>query len=69
MSNLATSLQKAADELKKEGHSQSLPDATAVAAAVEQALQQHFGESSHDSAPSGVPRSLDTALRSADLLY
>ena len=43
VSNLASSLAKAASELKKEGHSQGLPDATAVARAVEQALQKHFG--------------------------
>ncbi|KAL3147452.1 hypothetical protein ABBQ38_014510 [Trebouxia sp. C0009 RCD-2024] len=43
VSNLASSLEKAASELKKEGHSQGLPDATAVARAVEQALQKHFG--------------------------
>ena len=43
VSNLASSLAKAASELKKEGHSQDLPDATAVARAVEQALQKHFG--------------------------
>ena len=46
MSNLATSLEKAAAELKKEGHSEDLPDATAVARAVEQALQKHFGMAS-----------------------
>ena len=43
VSNLASSLAKAASELKKEGHSQGLPDAAAVARAVEQALQKHFG--------------------------
>lgn len=43
VSNLATSLDKAATELKKEGHSEGLPDATAVARSVEQALQKHFG--------------------------
>ena len=43
VSNLAISLDKAASELRKEGHSQGLPDATAVATAVEQALQKHFG--------------------------
>ena len=43
VSNLASSLAKAASELKKEGHSQGLPDATAVARTVEQALQKHFG--------------------------
>lgn len=43
VSNLANSLDKAAAELKKEGHTQDLPDATAVARAVEQALQKAFG--------------------------
>lgn len=43
VSNLASSLEKAASELKREGHSQGLPDAPAVARAVEQALQKHFG--------------------------
>lgn len=45
VSNLANSLEKAAAELKKEGHTQDLPDATAVARAVEQALQKAFGKS------------------------
>lgn len=45
VSNLATSLEKAAAELKKEGHAEGLPDATAVARAVEQALQTAFSMS------------------------
>lgn len=45
VSNLATSLEKAAAELKKEGHAEGLPDATAVARAVEQALQKAFSTS------------------------
>lgn len=44
VSNLANSLEKAATELKKEGHTEGLPEATAVATAVEQALQKHFGK-------------------------
>ena len=42
VANLAASLEKAASELKKEGHSEGLPDATEVARAVEQALQKQF---------------------------
>lgn len=45
VNNLATSLEKAAAELKKEGHAEGLPDATAVARAVEQALQTAFSMS------------------------
>ena len=51
VSNLASSLDKAATELKKEGHRQGLPDATAVARAVEQALQKHFGRPAQHALP------------------
>lgn len=44
IANLAASLEKAASELKKEGHSEGLPDATEVATAVEQALQKQFSK-------------------------
>lgn len=44
VANLAASLEKAATELKKEGHSEGLPDATEIARAVEQALQGQFSK-------------------------
>lgn len=44
ISNLAASLEKAANELKKEGLSDELPDAVQVATAVEQALQKQFSK-------------------------
>ena len=44
ISNLATSLEKAASELKKEGLTEGLPDATDVARAVEQALHKQFSK-------------------------
>ena len=44
VANLAASLEKAATELKKEGHSEGLPDATEIARAVEQALQRQFSK-------------------------
>lgn len=62
VSNLATSLEKAAAELKKEGHAEGLPDATAVARAVEQALQTAF---STDKEYRQKVRSLSYNLRDA----
>ncbi|DBA78424.1 TPA: hypothetical protein ACH3X2_007918 [Trebouxia sp. C0005] len=62
VSNLATSLEKAAAELKKEGHVEGLPDATAVARAVEQALQTAF---STDKEYRQKVRSLSYNLRDA----
>lgn len=49
IANLATSLEKAASELKKEGLTEGLPDTTDVARAVEQALHKQF--SKHASEP------------------
>ncbi|DBB00828.1 TPA: hypothetical protein ACH3X1_000756 [Trebouxia sp. C0004] len=62
ISNLATSLEKAAAELRKEGHAEGLPDATAVAKAVEQALQTAF---STDKEYRQKVRSLSYNLRDA----
>lgn len=60
VSNLATSLEKAAAELKKEGHVEGLPDATAVARAVEQALQTAFSMSNSCFKAHGVFPSVTT---------
>ena len=63
VSNLATSLEKAAAELKKEGHAEGLPDATAVARAVEQALQTAFSMShSCVKAQAGFPSLVTTCV-------
>ncbi len=79
VSNLATSLEKAADELKKEGHAEGLPDATAVARAVEQALQTAFSMSHSRSVVPGLVTTYDvsrlycwlqlTRLESADIRF